>query len=789
MTLGRELGVLFVHGIGEPSRGQTVTLWGDALSEWCEGWLGGGSTRFLGGHLVGDPDDSSAPAHVDLMVAVPRAGDEPVESQWRIAESWWAESFGPPRLREVAMWTFRVLPFALISHVWARVEITTRRRGDGALARSALVWRWTLALGQLVLAMVLAPLAAAVVVLMLVLTALPLNVARQLGAAMQRALAQVIGDSYVLLLSPSRAAAVVHQVEHDLRWLDESRDAVVVVAHSQGAEVAHRAIRRTAPQHLAAFVTLGTGQTKLTAIEGVTRSGGVGAVWWAPVGAAVFALGAFGLVWALVTQGVTQEVGGAALYVAVGLGITGAGVEVARRHANPSVTSLGVPASWSNLHASHDPVSNGPLSPGTDVLVASSEVSNRGSAVTDHTTYHRNAEEVLARIAGACATAAGGTILRDPEDDLVLAVAQGRRAWRVRWLRRARLFSAVAAVAVLVLNRSRLDDVGEAVGGSSAIRRLLAGLGWRGEDAAAPLAGLVTGAGALLALVLVGHLVLLALWRGWDRDEARLMFAREEFRIRPARCQAMMWTAGSIAAAVVLGSGLVSVHAEFGEDSSAGWMVGALMGSWFAGALVALLLDRLGVIADGVLWEGTGMVGPLLLTWSASVVGAVVSSGSLRLVLATAALVVVPFLAPSLGAVLASNASVHLRRARRRRRAYAGPVVPAAVAHDPHGGPAEDDRLALLETLAGDSETSALDVVDYADLLRWRGHPERGDALLEARAGTSVDVALALLRRAPASPVARTRLLADDLTWWDRRRARRALSRADAPQVASLGPA
>ncbi len=35
-----ELGVLFVRGIVEQERGQTLTIWADASANWLSGWLG-----------------------------------------------------------------------------------------------------------------------------------------------------------------------------------------------------------------------------------------------------------------------------------------------------------------------------------------------------------------------------------------------------------------------------------------------------------------------------------------------------------------------------------------------------------------------------------------------------------------------------------------------------------------------------------------------------------------------------------------------------------------------------
>ena len=37
------LGILFVHGMGQQERGDTITQMGDALTEWLRRWLGNGT--------------------------------------------------------------------------------------------------------------------------------------------------------------------------------------------------------------------------------------------------------------------------------------------------------------------------------------------------------------------------------------------------------------------------------------------------------------------------------------------------------------------------------------------------------------------------------------------------------------------------------------------------------------------------------------------------------------------------------------------------------------------------
>jgi hypothetical protein len=78
-------------------------------------------------------------------------------------------------------------------------------------------------------------------------------------------LSAVLGDSYVLAHCPVQYAAMRTQVAHDLASLEARCDKVVIVAHSQGAAIAHQVLKDGAysKERLQAFITLGQGISKL----------------------------------------------------------------------------------------------------------------------------------------------------------------------------------------------------------------------------------------------------------------------------------------------------------------------------------------------------------------------------------------------------------------------------------------------------------------------------------------------------------------------------------------------
>ena len=81
---------------------------------------------------------------------------------------------------------------------------------------------------------------------------------------------------------------MVRQVAHDLAWLESQAGTVAVVAHSQGAAVAHEAIRRYGSrENLSLFATVGQGLAKLHRVRALRRThktAGFGLAWLGLVG-------------------------------------------------------------------------------------------------------------------------------------------------------------------------------------------------------------------------------------------------------------------------------------------------------------------------------------------------------------------------------------------------------------------------------------------------------------------------------------------------------------------------
>jgi len=126
------LGVLFVHGIGEQQRGDTLTEMGDALVSWFDRALETephpiGDVRIWDASLRQTDDDDVGTAH--LSVRVTMTGFEAYPSDWLLAESWWADAFRPPSFAEFASWGVAVGPWVAVTQflsLSARLSIPER---------------------------------------------------------------------------------------------------------------------------------------------------------------------------------------------------------------------------------------------------------------------------------------------------------------------------------------------------------------------------------------------------------------------------------------------------------------------------------------------------------------------------------------------------------------------------------------------------------------------------------------------------------------------------------------
>jgi hypothetical protein len=291
-----ELGVLFVHGIGQQARGETLVQAADALHAYFD--VRPGSADHV--HLEGtELYPGEGPARARLRFARdPVTGTETAQS-WLLAESWWAASFVPGGFGALVEWAVRVLPYAVLSHFGGRVRRDWARwrgkeAGASRLARTLVLSR---SLAGLVLSPPLALAVMLVLIALSVLALIPVGILRAPAQWLQRTLAATLGDSQMLDTSETNRSAMIEKVRSDIRWLAGRTRRVAVVAHSQGAALSWEALLEQVPAGADRFLSLGSGLKKLLQLRVAGRPGR-DSLWWAWT-CAVAQFVAVALVWAL----------------------------------------------------------------------------------------------------------------------------------------------------------------------------------------------------------------------------------------------------------------------------------------------------------------------------------------------------------------------------------------------------------------------------------------------------------------------------------------------------------
>ena len=402
------LGVLLVHGIGEQTRGDTLTEEGDHIVRWLRRRASGGEVDVLDVVARQASGDEIPAAHAALRITPPSG--EP--SQWLVAESFWADVFRPATYGELAGWAVTVGPWVYATQVAAitrRIEI-----GENVptwlrlfLVPITLLTGLVMLIGAALVGLFVTVLA--VGLLLLALTRIPL--VADLARSLQRGLANGFGDAYVLTRSPVRFGAMATQVRTDLQVLTRQCEAVAVVAHSQGTAVSWFALQREIrerpdvpppgtpePAPIGLFVTYGQAVRKLTFALKMARGAqtgfqGVLALASAVlVGLSVVALLAGwhpAVVAALVVLAGVAE----SILVASARQIwKEAGEEIESDWSKVTTREPGL--EWLDLWASADPAPVGPL----DVKgkgVRSFKIRNLSSIVVDHFKYWANTTEFL----------------------------------------------------------------------------------------------------------------------------------------------------------------------------------------------------------------------------------------------------------------------------------------------------------------------------------------------------------------------------------------------------------
>ena len=569
------LGILFVHGMGEQERGDTITHMGDALTEWLRKYLGhdgfrlqDATLRSREGVAAGTTSHAnSGRANATVILGAHENVQEPPE-QWLLAESWWADAFRPASFGELAAWAIGVGPWLIASQA-SGLEQRLVRPGRSIARRvfDGFVFVLLMVIAGLVAA-VITPLAIA----LLLLSLIPIPFVSAFAQRIARNLAGSFGDLLVFVRSPVRFAAMAERVRQDIEWLDTECDRIMVVAHSQGSAVAWHAIRRTAQRdqsqraRIELFLTFGQAFRKLKSLHRLhTRVGGdrqfafaalatastlfllIAAVQGiAVVGTLIGVGGNLRQLWEDAAPSVVAVAGSVAAVSVIQRILSGFADSNDRRAQDLILDDLEEVRSslprfrWLDLWASADPAPNGPLFTKGAARVASYRIRNLASTALDHSVYWGNVTEFVSAVAFAAASLTPGGPLGNHPIPVALQRASMVREARVTALACARVLVLAAFAATAIGLGGDLTGLGSEILAFVADIPLMPDWfsGWQAPAQAAV---------ALLALAVValaGWWVLTWAWHAVVRTDEYAFFGS-----RPQ----VMWTAWAVAWAVVAG--------------------------------------------------------------------------------------------------------------------------------------------------------------------------------------------------------------------------------------------
>lgn len=555
-----DIGILLVHGIGSHKQGETLNEFAAPLVKWIDRWLVRdlnvqrlvgqlanhlptkdyeGTASFRVGTLRPPDLPLDTPAHARATIAAKAAGRPDIEQAWLFAESWWSPQTLTPRVSPFLLWLITRGPWLILMHLSQRFGVDypallreiVRSRSDPAFS-NWVYWRLAkfagVTLGWLVISLIVIALWCIVSVVALV----PIGYVRKQVYAVLIEITGVVGDSYVLVNDPIQRVAFANSARRALDWLHRQGCAkIAVVAHSQGAAVARDVLMEAGARQVDLFVTLGPGIAKLHALSERERTDPQSFIWAGAAAPLAFLTLALFVRFALDGEtGFALWAGPALAFLVmlVAVFLSWHYVGASRQALEPDALHVlrmkqWQPAmKWRDFHASHDPVSNGPLSTTIGArwgAIVSRKVMVLGSVLADHTAYWTSRADFVPRVVAALDRCAGTGLF--PSRAGLCRVARGSAVYRraVFFLRVQRWGGLLAlALPVFAFGRVRsvagdlhtaLADVPvESV--HSVVERVDATLGWLGSHL---IGGPVSGDGATaFVLLLVIAAVVLHVW-------------------------------------------------------------------------------------------------------------------------------------------------------------------------------------------------------------------------------------------------------------------------------------
>lgn len=389
-----DLGILLVHGIGQQRQGETLAQFAEPIIEWIRDWLFHESPSGtnvaaipIRGRLRPPLLATTDPAHAEVLIATARQGTGDAQ-RWLFAEAWWGPQVLVPSIGGFTAWLLTRASWLLLFHLQSGPAPRSKLRLGLTILRGLLVFVVWSVLSLLINAVLIVGSLAAVI---------PLGAVRRSVYATLRAVTGIVGDSYVLIRSPTQRVAFQESALHAMTWLRPRCKRLAIVAHSQGAAVAHGALNRDDAPEADLFVTVGAGIAKLEALryfERLPASERVAASLAAPL--LLVAL----FVWLRVHQlgledfssrvaaPVAVAIFGLAMLIVAWVTVYQALRSLRERSDRLSLADQQPTLDWFDLYAPSDPVPGGALTRYFDLPgVKSEEVHVLGSLLRDHTSY------------------------------------------------------------------------------------------------------------------------------------------------------------------------------------------------------------------------------------------------------------------------------------------------------------------------------------------------------------------------------------------------------------------
>lgn len=275
-TERRRHGVVFVHGVGDQRKSDTLLDFGEPVLDWLTSWY---RARGESAPQLSSVALSFSPIDVGETDSLPRATLLlPNGDSWVLAEAWWAASNRRPGFLTMIRWSGRHLGEILIQLWWAahqRFHRWLHPRPDSTdpsfLARFIDLLN---CLGLLVLYPAGAVVGYPALLVLMVLAQVPVRAVQDfvLLKLVRPFLEINAGEFRTYLVDELQAANMRRRVAEAVSWLAvrEGCDDVTIVAHSEGAVVSFGMLADPtllAARHVRKLITFGAGLNKAWQIE------------------------------------------------------------------------------------------------------------------------------------------------------------------------------------------------------------------------------------------------------------------------------------------------------------------------------------------------------------------------------------------------------------------------------------------------------------------------------------------------------------------------------------------